>query len=415
MFFLGFFSSLKINIFGEIFLGEIILGGCVLLNILQNLFLGKRIVVPPFFVQIFWILLVWLFCQILSDVVNETDFLSAIKGEFVPVFIFLIYWGLSILFSGGIRYSYFYGLFLGYLFFKYLSGHEYFLFNSWKFGGGVILGLVAFMLVDNYKGYSKKRMILFLGGVFFLVSLINSSRALAGFFVFSAAVSVFVNEEKYSRFIRMLLGNRAKSVKLVVISVLFLFLLDRSLYMLFTYEPFLNILSESAAYKYKSQALSEYGVILGGRNELLVSVQAFFDKPILGHGSWAENIKYVHMRYDYLAMQDDWIVNLEQVENHLNRYLIPTHSFLMGALVWGGIFAGLFWIRVLGLCIQIFQVPSMVTSPFYFFAVLNVFWNVLFSPFGADARWINMVVIWLLVMRLNVEIRNIKPSGNENE
>ena len=51
-------------------------------------------------------------------------------------------------------------------------------------------------------------------------------------------------------------------------------------------------LGEDAQKKYEMEASGKYGVLLGGRTELLASLPAVYDSPILGHGSWAKNRIY---------------------------------------------------------------------------------------------------------------------------
>ena len=67
--------------------------------------------------------------------------------------------------------------------------------------------------------------------------------------------------------------------------------------------------------------------------------------------------------------------------------LIPSHSYLMGALVWSGIFGGLFWIVLLYVVFKRF-LRTLGQLPLYFYiGMLGLVWDVLFSPFGASARW----------------------------
>ena len=49
---------------------------------------------------------------------------------------------------------------------------------------------------------------------------------------------------------------------------------------------------EDVQKKYQMEASGKYGVLLGGRTELLASLPAVYDSPILGHGSWAKDRIY---------------------------------------------------------------------------------------------------------------------------
>ena len=45
--------------------------------------------------------------------------------------------------------------------------------------------------------------------------------------------------------------------------------------------------------KYEQESAGYYGVLLGGRPELLAELPAVYDSPILGHGSWAREPLYI--------------------------------------------------------------------------------------------------------------------------
>jgi O-antigen ligase len=145
------------------------------------------------------------------------------------------------------------------------------------------------------------------------------------------------------------------------------------------------MLGENARQKYEQQAGGELGLLIGGRSEILVSFRAIMDSPIIGHGSWAKDYRYVNE-----------LIYLKRVlgyspgqSNELG--LIPTHSHLFGAWVEAGILGAVFWIWVLSLPIRgmvmIIGVKENFTPLFVFFGFLLI-WHVLFSPFGAELRFI---------------------------
>ena len=55
---------------------------------------------------------------------------------------------------------------------------------------------------------------------------------------------------------------------------------------------------ESQNSKFISQAEGDYGVLVGGRPETLVAIQAIRDSPIIGHGSFPEGMKYIQLKQD---------------------------------------------------------------------------------------------------------------------
>src|SRR5437660_8719552 len=73
-------------------------------------------------------------------------------------------------------------------------------------------------------------------------------------------------------------------------------------------------------------------------------MRAIRDSPIIGHGSWAKNPKYV------AALQDELHkAGYQGSTVPISPDLIPTHSHLFGAWVEAGILGAVFWFWALGL------------------------------------------------------------------
>ena len=83
------------------------------------------------------------------------------------------------------------------------------------------------------------------------------------------------------------------------------------------------------------------GVLAGGRAEILSSPLAIRDSPILGHGSWARDPKYVELQRQGLIE-----LGIPGGNAPTDPTLIPTHSYLLGSWVWAGLAGGLFWIAI---------------------------------------------------------------------
>lgn len=155
-----------------------------------------------------------------------------------------------------------------------------------------------------------------------------------------------------------------------------------------------GLLGEDAKEKLIDQTSSGEGVLLGGRHEILVSIQAIADSPILGHGSWARDRKYVDM-LNAMGRSAD-----EQIEAAWFGDLIPTHSHLTGSWVEAGLMGGLFWIFVLFLVARVmanlFQIRDPISPLMTFIAILMT-WDILFSPFGAERRIVVPYEIVLMI------------------
>ncbi len=144
-----------------------------------------------------------------------------------------------------------------------------------------------------------------------------------------------------------------------------------------------GLLGSDAQAKYAEQS-GTFGVLVGGRSEVLASTQAIIDSPILGHGSWAKDFKYV----DLLAERRSSL-GYEVGAGYSDVGLIPAHSYLMGSWVWAGFLGGLFWLAVAGIAVWLlanlysFRVDL---APLLVFSTMLLLWNIAFSPYGFSGR-----------------------------
>ncbi len=153
----------------------------------------------------------------------------------------------------------------------------------------------------------------------------------------------------------------------------------------------------SVEQKFESQASGQLGVLLGARPEIPVAIQAIKDAPILGHGSYALDPKYLILLQDYqyrfgYSSSDEPLV--------LAVPGIPTHSHLTAAWVEGGVLASFLWFYLLWLIMRAMTIVSStrpLLGPLYAFMFTIFFWDILFSPFGYDRRVYEGFFIVLLV------------------
>ena len=144
-----------------------------------------------------------------------------------------------------------------------------------------------------------------------------------------------------------------------------------------------GLLGSDAQAKYVDQS-GTFGVLLGGRSEVLASTQAIIDSPILGHGSWAKDFKYVDLLAQRLSS-----LGYEVGAGPSDVGLIPAHSYLMGSWVWAGFLGGLFWLAILGIAVWLlanlysFRVEL---APLLVFSATLLVWAIAFSPYGFSAR-----------------------------
>jgi hypothetical protein len=126
------------------------------------------------------------------------------------------------------------------------------------------------------------------------------------------------------------------------------------------------------------------GVIAGGRAEILSSTQAVRDSPIIGHGSWAKDPKYVELQRQGLIE-----LGIPGGNAPTDPTLIPTHSYLLGSWVWAGLAGGLFWLAIAALALwtvaSLFAV-RLDLNPLVIFVASWLLWNIAFSPYANTER-----------------------------
>ena len=164
-----------------------------------------------------------------------------------------------------------------------------------------------------------------------------------------------------------------------------------------------GMLGEKSKDKYETQsALGDLGILLGGRSESLVTVQAIQDSPLIGHGSWAKDRYYAELR-QLMLYRLGFVNRFIEPDNDL----IPTHSHLLGSWVEAGVGGAVFWVGMLALIIAALRRLYASDDPLRCYLVFLMFlfiWDILFSPFGAQRRLTNgfLMVTVLFVLKAGV-------------
>ncbi len=160
-----------------------------------------------------------------------------------------------------------------------------------------------------------------------------------------------------------------------------------------------GLLSEDAEAKNEEQSRAG-NLLLGGRPEFVVGLRAALDSPLIGHGSWATDYKYLEMLAD---MQEETGVNfnIDPVEDQSGG-MIPGHSAIITAWVWAGILGLVFWVYVFVLLLRGIVRISLdrpPVAPLFTWMMVNALWDILFSPF-AYARRLTVAVILVIAIDL---------------
>ena len=146
-----------------------------------------------------------------------------------------------------------------------------------------------------------------------------------------------------------------------------------------------GIAGDAALEKHRAQTRAGTGVLIGGRAEMLVSWRAVLDSPVLGHGSWAENIEY---KVDYLRAREAMGMTAPWDQLHLDLQ-IPSHSHVLGAWIESGFAGALFWGAAFVLMARALAyglVKQAFVSGIEYAVLLRCLWEILFSPFGLYYR-----------------------------
>jgi hypothetical protein len=168
----------------------------------------------------------------------------------------------------------------------------------------------------------------------------------------------------------------------------------------FVYFGYLQIAS-SGALGEKEQRRSEillnssYGP-LAARSEFLMNVGVILDSPIVGKGYDPQIDRSL-----ISILATELASNGAPISKQYLDYSGVLHSFLLNAMVIGGLFAGLIWIYVLTLIGQaFFQIKRKQFDGADLFLVCNLCWATLFSPYAGSNRFLAMISLAYLVHAL---------------
>lgn len=389
-FIFGIISTIKIIHPGEIYLGEIIV-------IIYSFFYFYKVKNIPIIKKILIYGLLWSSVQLVSDIFNNTSLISSLKGVFAPQFLILTIVGFVAFFKDRISLIplYLLGLTVGFIILDYVFPSEYYIDNPWKWGVGLgFISIIGIYYSFYYKKNSKLFLLILLT-LFMVLSIYFNARSLG----FLPLISGLIYCKYYNGVYKNIFITKYFLIKILVAGLIFLLAFNLIISIILSSDYILHALPADVALKFKAQEEGSYGLLLGGRSEVASSLNAFLDSPFLGHGSWA-----IDSEGKYSSLQEEYIYRLGYGElsngpdlRDYDRELIPTHSYIMGALVWGGFLAGAFWVVIIRyLFYQV--ILNMSVLPYYFYLnSIFFFWNVFFSPFGANSRFNTSIFLAMFI------------------
>ena len=380
--------SFKTNFIGDLYLSQIFIVLISIYFFLKNSDHSKLISYEK---KILFLIILWFFNQIVSDLVNQISFNNSARGNAKIVITYLSFYSFFKL-SKSPNISLIKILLwicIVNLFLMFTAYNNSFMF-SWKMGGGVSLSISLIIFFNfYYKNYLTNNYLLFLiFGIGFL-SLFFNTRYLFLFNTLFIFYTIIFEKFKINRIIP------------IVLSSLIFYLFITNIYeMLIVYELLPNTLLE----KQISQN-SELGILLGGRGEIFSSYMAIVDAPIIGHGSWAENCKYIYSIYDSKIQYNP------NIKIDLTRCLIKSHSVIFGSWVNSGIFGFLFWFYIIITMLKRF-IKIISTSgnsiTLFLYLFISLFWDIVFSPYGGTRMVYAPLCIVIILMNNNRKLLHFK-------
>jgi hypothetical protein len=348
----------------------------------------------------------WLVGQVLTDIVRATPVEELARGWSMIGATLVDFVILYVLLSDNRRRIVLYAssIAIGTCAEYFFNPYGYSVTQPWKFGlGPAIVGSIVLLATYCYARGSRSvsACLLFLVG---LLNVFMGSRA-AGL-VCVLTVSFVGSQALLSRGAKR---PAAHTLMLPVAILLGAFAIART----YAYSANHGFLGAKARLEYQSQSSGSFGLLVGGRGDSLASIRAIMDSPIIGHGSWPTDSTYTL----YLAhlMASLGYGNLP-AGAAIKRYggLIPAHSHLLGAWVQAGVLGAIFWFWVYSLIIKGLRALYVAGEPLtpliaYFAFVLG--WDVLFSPYGFDRRFLTTYYIILLMFVLNKDANHALRLG----
>ena len=375
----GSSGAFSVGLIGSLPVNELLLFPLLPLALLSK---GRRAFRPEYV----WFYILtggWLLGTIVADSYFSSPLQSRLKGTARVIFFVLNFIALAILINNRPRRMVMFAISIAVVTGRIGLGFAGEIGLMWKFGLSGAVAILALLVSSHY--YRQKRY-----GISFLISIgLGGLNLYYGFrsqlvvHLISAVLilPMFENAEVLRSGVR-----RGKGTLRVIMLLL---LAGGAAYAANTaikYAAELGVFSESVSEKFQGQAKGDLGVLFGGRPETLVAIQAIRDSPILGHGSYPVDQKYLELKQD---IQYEHGYSDSDTPDDLEDPVIPTHSHLTMAWVESGILGGICWIYIMTLTLRaVLQLGSLrpALAPLYCYLLVWFLWDILYSPFGSVNR-----------------------------
>lgn len=380
IFLLGVAGAFSVNLVGALPGNEILL-----FPILPVLLLAKGS--RAFKREYLWfyvLTLAWLLGTIVADSYVGIGSAFRLKGIARVVFFGLDFMLLAILINNKTRRKVIFALSIVAVMFVFSRSFEGDFLTEWKFGISSSVTLLALLGCSYYYARKKYRNCAIIYLVLVVLNLKFAFRSQMVVDLVAAVLTIPIFDRHGPAD-----GNRPSNTVKILKPILLLALAGGAALVASETIKFAaqqGFFDEDVADKFQSQSKGKLGVLFGGRPETLVAIQAIRDSPIIGHGSFAAEQRYLDLKAD--LMYENGYSETDESDD-VNGNAIPTHSHLTMAWVESGILGGVLWIYILVLVIRAILRITIVRpplSPLYCYLLVNFVWDILYSPFGSINR-----------------------------
>jgi hypothetical protein len=391
---LGACTSFSLHLIGDFPIAELILTPLAPIVILIRLRRANR----PDLKKVLALMALWLIGQVVSDIYHGTAAYDWMRGDASILFFALDLVTLMVLLGRNEERKILFitGLAIGVILQTRFAPTIFTEADSWKFGysqGAMQITLLISCFFYRRRIYSIAGALIL--GIITVNLMLNYRGPVLDLLVTIALVFPVIPDH-ISRL--TILPRAGSAMRAVVLALLAMGagVVANGMIHLVTISGLLS--QESQA---KNEVQSHAGnLLLGGRPEFTVGLQAALDSPIIGRGAWAKDYKYVEM-FDDMQTERDAVRNVQAIEETSNGQ-IPGHSALITAWVWSGILGAIFWAYIMWLLLKGISRISLTrpwNAPLYAWIFVSAFWDVLFSPFAFTRR---MTVAFTLVVVLDL-------------
>lgn len=318
----------------------------------------------------------WLIAQVLTDIYRGSQPEDYLRGWSKIILTITHFAVICALMRNSVRRFVLYGvgLCVGGALASVVSPSELTLTDPWKFGLALPTTL-SVLLAANWLSRRRHKLTLLALLAMSGVNLFMGLRSLGLICMVSAGFSYFR--------IRTARQKQPGKLRLAIAgsSILLSILAFQGIY---AHSVEAGWLGRDAQSKYEFQQSGEGGTMLGGRSEILSSAQAIIDSPILGHGSWPRDPKYAAIMREQKAELG------YKLGHDKGDDLIPTHSHIFGAWVEAGVVGAFFWFWILKLTSSTLlrATGAEPLLPIFVFIAFSLCWDILFSPYSAERRFL---------------------------